>query len=479
MAEEYILSTGIDIGTSTTQLIFSRMIIKNTAGFGKIPQTEIVSKKIIYRSNIYFTPLLQNDYIDGIKVNEIIREEYKKAGITPDDLATGAVIITGESSRKKNAKQVVEALSNIAGDFVVATAGPDLESILAGKGSGAAELSKKYGKIIANLDIGGGTTNICYFKNGEVYDTACFDIGGRLVKVEDGKVTYIAEKIQYLIEQKKWDISLGKAVDTEEMKNLTSYLAVLLAQAVGLAERDDNLEVMRTNHLISVSEPVEIVTFSGGVAACMNLNCSDYEYQDIGVLLARAIKENHAFFNVQIEQSKETMRATVIGAGNYSMNISGSTIEYTEKDFPLKNIPIGRILMENADDIPEIEKNMEKVASYFQDTDENTQIAFAMKGLLSPTYPQIQEIANRFMNKFDQLFPKDVKVIIIMETDMGKALGQALKHYNKLKHSIICVDNIICNSSDYVDLGVPIANGSVIPVVVKTLVFQYKGGGSL
>ena len=161
MQTEEILSAGIDIGTSTTQLVFSRMILQNTGGFGRIPQIKVVSKEVIYESEIYFTPLSSREEIDGERVHEIIKKEYEKAGVCPADLATGAVIITGETSRKRNAESVVRAIADVAGEFVVATAGADLESVLAGKGAGAADLSQKTGKRVVNLDIGGGTTNMC------------------------------------------------------------------------------------------------------------------------------------------------------------------------------------------------------------------------------------------------------------------------------------------------------------------------------
>ena len=157
--QESILSAGIDIGTSTTQLIFSRLVIENVSGFGMIPKIEIVKKEVVYRSNIYDTPLISNEEIDGEAVRRILENEYKIAGVKTSDLSTGAVIITGETSRKRNAREVVNALSELAGDFVVATAGPDLESVLAGRGSGAAALSEKTGSLVANIDIGGGTSN--------------------------------------------------------------------------------------------------------------------------------------------------------------------------------------------------------------------------------------------------------------------------------------------------------------------------------
>ncbi|MCK5826254.1 MAG: ethanolamine ammonia-lyase reactivating factor EutA, partial [Desulfuromusa sp.] len=172
---EQILSVGIDIGTTTTQLVFSRLTLENTASLVSAPHIEIVAKEVIYRSAIHFTPLQTQQEIDARKTRELIEQEYQTAGITPAQVQTGAVIITGEAARKQNAETVLQVLSGFAGEFVVATAGPTLEGIIAGKGAGAAQESKQRTATIVNLDIGGGTTNIAVFRNGDVIDTACLD----------------------------------------------------------------------------------------------------------------------------------------------------------------------------------------------------------------------------------------------------------------------------------------------------------------
>lgn len=429
MKEEIIKSVGIDIGTSTTQLIFSEMKIKDVTGFGKIPQTKITEKRIVYRSNIYFTPLIEREYIDAKRVYEIIKKEYEAAEIQPKDLTTGALIITGETVKKRNAKQVAEELSAMVGDFVVATAGPDLESILAGKGAGAAELSKKTGKVVANLDIGGGTTNICYFKDGEVYDTACLDVGGRLVQIENGKVTYLAPKVEQLIKEHGILLKKDTMVSDKAVKELTDLFADILSQAVGLKKSGKELEYLKTNRLIEVDQIPDIITFSGGVALCMQEEKEKYEFGDIGVFLAHSIIENKAFQRVIIEKSAETMRATVIGAGNYSMNISGSTIEYTENHFPIKNLPIGKIQLTKEEDIDFIGKEIDKIRNYFTD-DGTEQIAIAMKGITCPGFLDVQKMAKNIMEAFEKNFADQVKIILIIEADIGKALGQALKRVN-------------------------------------------------
>jgi ethanolamine utilization protein EutA len=130
----------------------------------RIPKIEIVSKKVLYQSQIYITPIIDHRIVDAVAVKEIIMKEYEKAGFELAQIDTGALIITGETAKKENAEKIVHELAGYAGDFVVAVAGPELESILAGKGAGAADLSKMERKKIINLDIGGGTTNIAVFQ---------------------------------------------------------------------------------------------------------------------------------------------------------------------------------------------------------------------------------------------------------------------------------------------------------------------------
>ena len=476
---EQILSAGIDIGTTTTQLIFSRLTIQNTAGFGRIPQTEITEKQIFYRSPIYFTPLLDEDTMDGPAIRAILEKEYHSAGICPSEVSTGAVIITGESVKKQNARQVADAISSIAGSFVVSSAGPDLESILAGKGSGAAALSRETGKVVANLDIGGGTTNICLFDNGEVVDSACLDIGGRMIQFENGIITAMTEKCRELLERHLLDCHVGAPASLSLLHPVCRLLADLCVSSVNTSASGSSfylpdLTLMQTNHLLSGHVLPELFTFSGGVAACMEENAlsADWSrYGDIGPLLAFALKQQPFFQNGNIKKAQETMRATVIGAGNYSTAISGSTISYTDTDFPVRNLPIGKITLQSPDDLAFMEMRLQRVlTTLMSETDGRMAVAF--QGIPCPSFLQIQEMAQHIMNQYESCCPVCCDIILITEADIGKALGQALRHINKQNHRLICLDHIRCDSGDYIDLGKPVANGTVIPVIVKTMIFQ-------
>ena len=126
---EILRSVGLDVGTTSTQLIFSELTVENKAGSFSVPEMEIGQRKILYKSPVHFTPLTGTDRVDGEAIRKLIEKEYTAAGIRRETVDTGAVIITGETSRKENAETVLRELSGFAGDFVVATAGPDLESV--------------------------------------------------------------------------------------------------------------------------------------------------------------------------------------------------------------------------------------------------------------------------------------------------------------------------------------------------------------
>ena len=202
-----LCSIGLDVGTTTTQLIVSELIIENQASTFSVPEMQITKRKILYESPVHFTPLLQGELVDGDEIRKIVLQEYQNAGITRAQVDTGAVIITGETSRKENAQTVLHALSDFAGDFVVATAGPDLESILAAKGAGATEFSQVTGQKVLHMGIGGGTSNFAWIEDGRILATGCMNIGGRLLKLDEtGHIRYISPVLQGLFTGKIGEI---------------------------------------------------------------------------------------------------------------------------------------------------------------------------------------------------------------------------------------------------------------------------------
>lgn len=465
--ENKIVSVGIDVGTSTTQVVFSELTLRNVGGFGTIPRIEITDKSVIYESDIYFTPLLPDNEIDMQKVRDLVYLEYEKSGFRPEDIGTGAVIITGESLKKKNAKRTAEVIEGLAGDFVVSSAGPDMEGVLAGYGAQSHLVSEKTGKLVANLDIGGGTTNICYFENGRDIDTGCLDLGGRLIKVEGGRIVYIADKLKMLIEKMHLPISLYEPAEEKSLRVLTTKMTELMAEAVGLKPKTSLLDFFYTNHGMTDQRVPEIFVFSGGVGECMRAHFDSFTYGDIGVMLAEAIKTSPWFRTVRTEPAAQTVRATVIGVGSHSMDISGSTIAYRNCELPMKNLPVLFVPFDDNNSISELSFLICREYERFHVELENKEFVLTFKGPSCPSFQDIEAIAEQIVLAFP-----DQNLLLMIENDIGKAVGQALFRKTDKDRTVLCLDGISCSGGTFVDIGKPLVGGNVLPVIIKTLLFS-------
>src|SRR5574342_969756 len=196
-----LLSVGVDVGTTTTQVVFSRLNLQDVSRPGQIPRIDITDRKVIYQSPIVFTPLLDFETIDADKLNQIVRGEYVNAGVDPRQVETGAVIITGETAKKKNADEILRALAGLAGEFVVTVAGPHLESLIAGRGAGAAQYSQQHFTRVTSVDIGGGSANSALFHAGALLAAAAMNFGGRILEIEHAsrRVRHVADPARAIL----------------------------------------------------------------------------------------------------------------------------------------------------------------------------------------------------------------------------------------------------------------------------------------
>ena len=437
---ESLLSVGLDVGTTSTQLVVSRLTVENRASSFAVPDMDITERNVLYKSPVYFTPLLDEHPVDGAGIREIVQAEYQKAGIRREDVDTGAIIITGETSRKENARAVLDALSDYAGDFVVATAGPDLESVLAAKGAGAVELSRTTGKPVLHMDIGGGTSNLALIEDGKITRTGCLNVGGRLIKFrENGEITYVSSVLSGIFSGKP-----GEIETQAELRELAQSLTQTLEMAAGLREPTQLMEKLLTEETGRKWNPPAgevIISFSGGVADCMAEELPWNQFGDLGPILGQTIRKS-SLCRGQYALGRETIRATVIGAGSYSTQLSGSTVYSQNVRFPLKNLPV-------------VEKNSELYEG---------SVVLSVPGITSPTYAQVREIARELA----QTQPPEL--YICLEADMAKALGQALAARLPPETRILCIDRIRVGENSYLAIGQPV--GGAFPVVVKTLVLE-------
>ena len=440
MAEQ-LRSVGLDVGTTTTQLIFSELTVENKAGAFSVPELDITRRKILYKSPVHFTPLLQAERIDGNALRQILLQEYQAAGIRPEDLHTGAVIITGETSRKENARAVLHALSDMAGDFVVATAGPDLESVLAAKGAGAVEYSDRTGQRLLHMDIGGGTSNLALIEDGKILQTGCLNVGGRLIRFrEDGSICYLSPVLQGI-----FPANIGDRPSLEQLQALADQLVQVLEMAAGLRETTDlydRLQTAQTRKLLCRGSVM--VSFSGGIADCIETTHLPMAFGDLGPILGQAIARSR-LCQGPYRLGKETIRATVIGAGSHSTQLSGSTVFYRGISFPLKNLP---------------------VVTHIQALSQlDTPGILALDATDRAGYAAVTALADEIA-----LHWPPQPILVALKADLAKALGHALALRLPQEKPILCIDHVNLTEGSYLDIGHPVS--TALPVVVKTLILN-------
>ena len=473
-----ILSVGIDVGTSTTQVVFSKLQMDNAGGYFSVPRVAIVDKEVVYKSEVYMTPLKTDVLIDTDALRDIVAAEFRKAGYRPEDTDSGAVIITGESARKENSDAVLKSLSDFAGDFVVSAAGPDMESLIAGKGSGAWQYSMDHHCRVANLDIGGGTTNVVLFEDGETLARGCLDIGGRLICMNpQGIITKVSPAAAVMAQAAGVSVSVGDRCDELKLTAVTRQMAAALNAYLGVGTKDIDAILRRIKTPGSsdfpVPEKVQAVFFSGGVADLIYHESADtWAYGDIGVLLGRAIRESRLFTDFQKMEPGETIRATVVGAGTYTTTISGSTITYSDDIFPLKNIPVIKLdeELQEACFAGETEPVIRRIQWVLGQNDAERFI-LAMPGKRDPGYTEMKRAAAAIRQIMDRVQPPGEPILLVIESDIAKAMGQMIRQQPDLKRQVVAIDSIHVEDGEYVDMGKPMMNGMVIPVVVKTLIF--------
>ena len=473
-----ILSVGIDVGTSTTQVVFSKLQMDNAGGYFSVPRVAIVDKEVVYKSEVYMTPLKTDVLIDTEALRDIVAAEFRKAGYRPEDTDSGAVIITGESARKENSDAVLKSLSDFAGDFVVSAAGPDMESLIAGKGSGAWQYSMDHHCRVVNLDIGGGTTNVVLFEDGETLARGCLDIGGRLIRMNpQGIITKVSPAAAVMAQAAGVSVSVGDRCDELKLTAVTRQMATALNAYLGVGTKDIDaiLRQIKTpgSSDFPVPEKIQAVFFSGGVADLIYHESADtWAYGDIGVLLGRAIRESRLFTDFQKMEPGETIRATVVGAGTYTTTISGSTITYSDDIFPLKNIPVIKLdeELQEACFAGETEPVIRRIQWVLGQNDEEHFI-LAMPGKRNPGYMEMKRAAASIRQIMDRVQPPGEPILLVIESDIAKAMGQMIRQQPDLKRQVVAIDSIHVEDGEYVDMGKPMMNGMVIPVVVKTLIF--------
>jgi ethanolamine utilization protein EutA len=479
-------------------MIVSRLRLARMSSTFALPRYDIVERQIRYESPVIMTPLV-SDQIDSEPLSKWLNQQYQLAGIQPSEVNTGAVIFTGESASKSNAQAILHGLAEDSGAFVVATAGSDLEAVLAAKGSGAVAYSREQKDILVNVDIGGGTANAAYCYRGKVIHTVTYHVGGRLIRLQpDGTITYISGALQPWLEANGYALRCGERITYETLRNLTITLNRSLLSALRHASDE-------TSQLLMIGSTAQEVTrehsltfskimISGGIGQwfyTMDSNPTALEevtvFGDVGPLLASSLRVVCEEQGLEIIPPLQTVRATVLGAGMQSTEISGSTVHFEPGLLPLRNVPIVQFAIPVTDSpsfasqyTTLLHHTFRQAAALYLESDASASrtdsrirvIGFALqvRKLKYLSYDQLEYVATQLIAAFRLYFPHVETLVLVCEQDIAKALGQRLHLLCLGQPQLICIDQIRVEHGDYIDLGTPV-NGTTIPVIIKTLAF--------
>ena len=469
-----LTTVGIDIGSSTSHLVFAKVLLKRLP-IDLSNRFVTIRRRIIHSSKIIFTPFKLDNSIDAQAIEEFIHSEYKKANLTFDDIDSGAVILTGEAIKKTNASLITNLFSKQAGKFVCATAGHRLEAILAAHGSGACSISRKRFGCGLHVDIGGGTTKFALVDKGNVVSVSAFAVGGRILSKEDSsqwlRIDDSAKKIARDI---GFEPTSSGFSNTENFNKFIQRTATLIVEKILDQASDDLGESLELTPTLTRSKNPEFLSFSGGVAEYL-FNDSIANYGDISKDLAKELitqlKNNN--LTIPIIEPIQKIRATVIGASQFSVQVSGNTIYATDKSIlPIRNIPIIRL-----EDEILLDLDSSKISVFLENKQENLElnqnkyIGIAFNWFFDPEYNKLILLAKGIATFLNKNFNKDQTFFIFIQGDIAASLGHLLKDDLGIKSNFFCIDGISLNDLDFIDVGKLIDPPGVLPIVIKSLIF--------
>ena len=472
-----LVTVGIDIGSSGTQVIFSRINLRRY-GEDLTSRYYVVSRETLFQSPVALTPYSSDERIDDAALGAIIDEAYAAAGIEARDIDTGVVILTGEALRRENAEAIAALLAQQGGDFVTATAGHHMESMLAAYGSGASKLSYDQSKRILNVDIGGGTTKLGIVENGDVTATAALHIGGRLQVVDDiGRLTRLDPAGKFHARQAGFFWSRGDVLSPAQLDKVAASMADLLVAALTQRPLPHAVEHLYLTDPIVDFGRIDGIMFSGGVGEYV-YGREDRDFGDMGRRLGRAIRAriDAGALPWPLLPAGECIRATALGASEYSVQLSGNT-SYISKPgelLPRRNLQVLQpsYVCEESIDADKLAKAIRSHFTAFDLIEGEGEVALALRWRGAPSYERILAFAEGIRHGLATTIERRKPLYIMLDGDVAQTLGAILREELLIESEILAIDGLVLRDFDYIDLGRIRMPSFTVPVTIKSLLFS-------
>jgi ethanolamine utilization protein EutA len=474
--EIVVLSVGVDIGSSTSHLVFSRIVLERLDS-----RYVVTTREAFYQSEILLTPYAAEEEIDAAALGAFIERQYKEADIDPDEIDTGALILTGVAVRRRNARKIGELFARQAGKMVAVSAGDSLETVMAAHGSGAAARSIRDKVTVMNVDVGGGTSKIAICVDGRVTDLTALDVGARLICVDAaGCITRVEEAGRRLGAELGISLALGSELAPEDARALAARMADRLFEAMDGgtpkicdAQTTGGGGLLRLEPLAS-RPAVDKVTFSGGVSEYI-YDREAQTYGDLGVLLAQEIRARVERWGPTLERGNEGIRATVIGASQYTTQVSGSTIFVSPfETLPLRNLPVIAptfALDQETIDSADVAAAIKTVLRRLDLDNAETPVAVFVPWRGSATFQRLDAFCQGVVDGLAAILADGHPLVLAGDGDVGGLMGIHLREEMQIDNAIVSVDGLELKEFDYIDIGAMLPNSGAVPVVIKSLIF--------
>ncbi|MGH7794057.1 MAG: ethanolamine ammonia-lyase reactivating factor EutA [Candidatus Binatia bacterium] len=473
MQEEETLrltSVGVDIGSSTSHLVFSRLELTLEGSRYRVTKRDILNE-----SQILLTPYVDDTRIDVDALETFINEQYKTAKIRREDVDTGALILTGVAVRRRNARAIAELFAEEAGKFVAVSAGDGLEATMAAYGSGAVAHSQKMGGVVLNIDVGGGTSKFAICSNGKVQDVSAIDIGARLLAFDkDGAVVRIEEAGRKHAGWAGFSVELGRKIPEESLRKMVSGMVDKLFAMLKPASITEDIQGLLRLPPLTYKDEIDCVMFSGGVSEFI-YNRAKTSFDDLGPLMAEEVQKRTGGLGLLVMEPNARIRATVIGASQYTVQVSGNTIFIApENAVPVRNVAV--VAPEfplNEDDFTK-DAVRDALLNALRRLDllhgrQPVAVAFHWDG--SATFFRLQAFSSGVAEGLKDIFAKGHPLVLVNDGDIGGIIGLHFQEETQVKSPIISIDGIALSDFDYIDIGALIQSSGAVPVVIKSLIF--------
>ncbi len=467
-----LTTVGIDIGSSTSHLMFSRVHLQRKT---QLLSSEfvVVNREILWRSPILLTPFLADYTIDADKLRAFVTESYAAAGLAASDIDSGAVILTGEAIKRKNAQAIAQIFASDAGKFVCASAGHHLECVLAAHGAGAVALSRRTHRTVLNVDIGGGTTKFALIQNGEIRSTCAIAVGGRLIAHgEDGRLTRIEDSARHAARQLGIDLRLGERPAPAAVDRLVEAFSETLLGIIGQQQPAGLAKDLLLTEPLAGDVAPHLITFTGGVSEYI-FGRERATFGDIARPLAARIVQAMASdrYAAKLTDPGQGIRATVIGASQFSVQVSGTTIHVSKGvALPVHNVPVVfPSLGQHGDFEAEPVAAAIRAALVRIDAEESQPIALGIRWHGDPHHHRMRKLAEGIALALESA--SALPLILMVDGDIGRLLGHILEDELHLPRHVISIDGIQLREFDYVDIGAVMTDTGAVPVVIKSLLF--------